>query len=270
MRVGYVHGYSEYEAGRLVGSAATLSEALHAGTHYPPGSRVLEAGCGVGGQTRVLRRHSPGADIVSIDLSYPSLRRARHDLHSPGAPFRAANANLFHLPFAPESFDHVFVCFVLEHVPEPETALAALREVLRPDGTLTVIEGDHGSCYWYPETPEGREVWECLTIIQRDLGGDALIGRRLYKLLDGASFKQVRVRPAAIYCDPSRPEWMDGFVDKTICGMLRGIEDEVLARGMMGEADWRKGFNDILAIRDSVDGSFCYTFFKGVAVRSGG
>ncbi|MBV8457682.1 MAG: methyltransferase domain-containing protein, partial [Acetobacteraceae bacterium] len=43
------------------------------------------------------------------------------------------------------SFDHVFVCFVLEHMPDPETALAELQRVLKLGGSRTVIEGDHGS-----------------------------------------------------------------------------------------------------------------------------
>jgi cyclopropane fatty-acyl-phospholipid synthase-like methyltransferase len=48
---GYVHGYSTDEARRLGDQANTLAELLHAGTSYPPGSRVLEVGCGVGAQT---------------------------------------------------------------------------------------------------------------------------------------------------------------------------------------------------------------------------
>ena len=50
----YVHGYSEREIERLVDQATTLSELLHHDTFYPPGSLVLEAGCGVGAQTVTL------------------------------------------------------------------------------------------------------------------------------------------------------------------------------------------------------------------------
>ncbi|MFJ6773529.1 hypothetical protein ACIQOV_21670, partial [Kitasatospora sp. NPDC091257] len=47
----YVHGYARTEARRLGDQADTLADLLHAGTAYPAGSRVLEAGCGVGAQT---------------------------------------------------------------------------------------------------------------------------------------------------------------------------------------------------------------------------
>jgi methylase of polypeptide subunit release factors len=73
----YVHGYSAREAARLVDQASTLSELLHAGTRYPPGSRVLEAGCGVGAQTLALATNSPGARFTCVDVSPESLAAAR-------------------------------------------------------------------------------------------------------------------------------------------------------------------------------------------------
>jgi ubiquinone/menaquinone biosynthesis C-methylase UbiE len=56
------------------------------------------------------------------------------------------------VPFADASFDHVFELLTEpepEPEPEPEQALAALRRLLKPGGTLTVIEGDHGSIFFH-------------------------------------------------------------------------------------------------------------------------
>ena len=49
----YVHGYSEREARRLYEQAEILEEIIYAGTRFPARSKVLEAGCGVGAQTRL-------------------------------------------------------------------------------------------------------------------------------------------------------------------------------------------------------------------------
>jgi cyclopropane fatty-acyl-phospholipid synthase-like methyltransferase len=57
----YVHGYHAREHERLQDQAGTLVELLHSDTAYPAGSRVLEAGCGVGAQTVTLCRRSPDA-----------------------------------------------------------------------------------------------------------------------------------------------------------------------------------------------------------------
>ncbi|WP_243683904.1 SAM-dependent methyltransferase [Methanosarcina barkeri] len=73
----YVHGYSNRENSRLHDQANTLTALLHSDTIYPPGSKVLEAGCGVGAQTVILSRNSPEASITSIDISDESVEKAR-------------------------------------------------------------------------------------------------------------------------------------------------------------------------------------------------
>ena len=80
----YVHGYTPRESQRLVDQAATLAELLHADTVYPPGSTVLEAGCGVGAQTVLLARNSPQARITAMDLSPESLAAARQRIADAG------------------------------------------------------------------------------------------------------------------------------------------------------------------------------------------
>ena len=72
----YVHGYHHREGERLRDQAGTLVELLHGDTAYPPGSEVLEAGCGVGAQTVTLARRSPGARFTAIDLSSESVAAA--------------------------------------------------------------------------------------------------------------------------------------------------------------------------------------------------
>lgn len=141
----YVHGYSDRESVRLSDQATTLSRLLHQDTRYARGSRVLECGCGTGAQTVFLAASSPRARIVSMDLSPASLGQARSQCASAGRSNVAFLAgDVFHLPFEDRSFDHLFVCFVLEHLTEPARALRALARVLRPGGEITVIEGDHG------------------------------------------------------------------------------------------------------------------------------
>jgi cyclopropane fatty-acyl-phospholipid synthase-like methyltransferase len=72
----YVHGYHAREHERLQDQAGTLVDLLHHDTAYPSGSRVLEAGCGVGAQTVTLAARSPDAQFVSVDLSPDSIAEA--------------------------------------------------------------------------------------------------------------------------------------------------------------------------------------------------
>jgi ubiquinone/menaquinone biosynthesis C-methylase UbiE len=263
----YVHGYSSRENARLVDQATTLTELLHGDTLYPAGSSVLEAGCGVGAQTVILAKNSPVARFTSMDVSETSLKAAAAlaaQEHLANVTFQVAD--IFDLPFAARSFDHVFVCFVLEHLKNPGEALVRLKSVLKPGGTMTVIEGDHGSAYFHPESRLASQTIQCLIDIQARLGGNSLIGRQLYPLLKNAGFRDVAVSPRMVYVDSSQPGLVEGFTRNTFIAMVEGVREQALAWNLMEAARWDAGIADLYASAGP-DGVFCYTFFKGTAVR---
>ena len=261
----YVHGYSATESERLADQARTLTGLLHNDTKYPAGSKVLEAGCGIGAQTVILARNSPGALITSVDISEDSLERARETIRGEGITnVIFQQGNIFHLPFEPGSFDHIFVCFVLEHLDEPGRALECLRPLLKEGGSITVIEGDHGSAFFSPESAAAKKAIQCLVDLQMIAGGDALIGRRLFPLVTGAGFTDVHVSPRLVYVDASRPELVEGFTKQTFTAMVAGVRQEVIAGNMMSEKDWEQGIRDLYRTCEP-DGVFCYMFFKATA-----
>jgi ubiquinone/menaquinone biosynthesis C-methylase UbiE len=263
----YVHGYDDRENLRLQDQASTLVELLHCDTAYPPGSRILEAGCGVGAQTITLAKNSPGALITSVDISQPSLIEAKRKATAAAvANVSFQQADISNLPYKPESFDHVFVCFVLEHLPRPVEALRALKEHLKPGGTITVIEGDHGSAYFHPDSAAARRAIQCQVELQRRAGGNAMIGRELYPLLCQAGFQSVRVSPRMVYVDSSKPELVDGFTKKTFTAMTEGVRETAIQAGLVERDVFDEGIRDLYRTAE-VDGVFCYTFFKAVALR---
>jgi ubiquinone/menaquinone biosynthesis C-methylase UbiE len=266
-RPDYVHGYTQREGERLVDQATALTDFLHSGTSFPAGGRVLEAGCGVGAQTVTLARNSPRADITSVDISAESLGVAQQRVASAGLTnVTFEQADIFSLPYAPGAFDHAFVCFVLEHLADPAGALAAIRAAVRPGGTLTVIEGDHGSVYFHPEDADARQTIRCLVELQARAGGDSLIGRRLYPLLTAAGLRSVRVEPKMVYVDASRPDLVEGFTRNTFAAMVEGVRDKALEAGLIDPETWRCGIAGLHRAAEA-DGVFCYTFFKATGVN---
>jgi ubiquinone/menaquinone biosynthesis C-methylase UbiE len=264
----YVHGYDEQENIRLQDQASTLVELLHSDTSYPAGSRVLEAGCGVGAQTITLARNSPQASITSVDISESSVAKAKAAVEAAGLTnVKFQQAYIFRLPFGSGSFDHVFVCFVLEHLSRPVEALLALKNLLNVGGTITVIEGDHGSAYFHPDSESAHKAIRCQIELQKRSGGNAEIGRELYPLLHQAGFGSIRVSPRMVYADASRPELVDGFTKKTFTAMIEGVRDPALDAGIISRADFDKGIEDLYRTTHP-DGVFCYTFFKAVARRT--
>jgi ubiquinone/menaquinone biosynthesis C-methylase UbiE len=263
----YVHGYSERELTRLYDQANTLAQLFHHDASYPPGSVVLEVGCGVGAQTVHLARNSPDAQITAIDISETALAKARVLLEHAGLRnVRLLQADLFALPFPSDRFDHIFVCFVLEHLQDPLAALACLKRVLKPGGSITVIEGDHGSTYFYPRSEAALQTIQCLINIQARLNGNALIGRELFPLLTRAGFTSVQVVPRMVYVDSSKPHLVEGFTKNTFIAMVEGVRDQALTVNLIDADTWARGIADLYRTTER-DGTFCYTFFKATAIK---
>lgn len=263
----YVHGYATRENERLQDQADTLVDLLHHDTRYPAGSTVLEAGCGVGSQTVTLARQSPDAQFTSIDISAASVAEAERRVQDAGlANVAFQQGDLFALPFAPASFDHVFVCFVLEHLARPVEALQLLTALVRPGGTITVIEGDHGSAYFHPDSDAARAAIQCQVELQRRAGGDANIGRRIYPLMVDAGLQEVHVSPRMVYVDASRPALVDGFIRQTFTAMIEGVRAPAVAADLINADVFDAGIRDLYRTSEA-DGSFSYTFFKGVGRR---
>jgi hypothetical protein len=129
---------------------------------------------------------------------------------------------------------------------------------------VTVIEGDHGSTYFYPDSAAARAAVECQVELQRRAGGNALIGRQLYPLLHQAGCTDIRVTPRMVYVDGSRPDLADGFTRRTFTAMIAGVREPAIAAGLTDAEGFDVGVA-ALGRAAEPDGVFCYTFFKAVA-----
>ena len=263
----YVHGYSEREALRLGSQAATLDEIIHGDTLFPAGSLVLEAGCGVGAQSRIIAPKNPDTNFISIDISEDSVNEARRNidfLNIKNVDFR--QADIFNLPFDDESFDGIIVCFVLEHLKSPQLALNELKRTLKPGGKIIVIEGDHGSTFFYPDSIAAHSAINCQIQLQKESGGNSNIGRELFPLIHTAGFKNISVSPRMVYVDASRPNLVEGFIKDTFTAMIEGVKEAALQKKLIDEAGFDNGIKDLYRTTEP-DGVFCYTFFKATGIK---
>ena len=196
----------------------------------------------MGAQTIILAKNSPEARFLSIDISEESLSKAKALAEKEGiSNVQFQKANIYQLAFAEETFDHIFVCFVLEHLLRPLDALMNLKRVLKTGGSITVIEGDHGSTYFCPESKAAHRTIQCLIDIQTSIGGNALIGRQIYPLLKASGFQTIKVTPRMVYVDSSKPELVEGFTKNTFIAMVEGVREQAIRLNMIDEATWEKG-----------------------------
>ncbi|QGY42355.1 methyltransferase domain-containing protein [Maribellus comscasis] len=263
----YVHGYSPREALRLNDQANMLDEIIHNDSLFAKDSFVLEAGCGVGAQTKIIAAKNPGSHFISVDISEESLKEAGKNIKSLGiqnVEFR--HADIFKLPFKDEIFDSVIICFVLEHLHNPVLALKELSRVLKKGGIMMVIEGDHGSTFFYPDSKYAHMAVNCQVELQKQSGGNSNIGRELYPLLVSAGFSDVVVSPRMVYVDASRPQLVEGFIRNTFTAMIEGVGEQAVRTGITEKSVFEQGIKDLYRTAEP-DGVFSYTFFKGFAVK---
>jgi tRNA G46 methylase TrmB len=263
----YVHGYSDREALRLNDQAATLDDIIHNDSIFFKDSLVLEAGCGVGAQTKIIATKNPESNFISVDLSEDSIEEAKEMIKSLGIKnVELKQADIYHLPFKDETFDSVIICFVLEHLHDPAQALTELKRVLKNGGTIIAIEGDHGSTFFYPDSKYAHLAIACQVDLQRQSGGNSNIGRALYPLLRSVGLNNVSVSPRMVYVDASRPQLVEGFIKNTFTAMIEGVGEKAIQQGIVDSVTFEKGIKDLYRTAES-DGVFCYTFFKGFGTK---
>jgi SAM-dependent methyltransferase len=208
----YIHGGTDLrEVARLSKQALVwVAPRMLADFTASPGMRVLDLGTGVGAMAAVLARRHPGIDLWGLDLRAPQLAQARA-LH-PVA--RYVQADAARMPFPDASFDRVHATWVLEHIPDVAAVLGEVHRILVPGGQCFFLEVNNATLRLTPPLPEVERAVEAMNQAQRAAGGDPYIGQKLDRLLRGAGFSSVRVRPLDIVGNASDPETLRATCDE--------------------------------------------------------
>jgi len=122
------------------------------------GKLVLDVGCGMGRFAEVATRW--GARVVGIDLSAAAEVAARN---LADRDFVALQADVFALPFSPESFDCIYSIGVLHHTPDCEKAFKTLPQYLKPGGSIAIWLYS-GYNKWYRFSDQYRKITHRMSI----------------------------------------------------------------------------------------------------------
>lgn len=202
------------------------------------GMSVLDAGCGSGAVTALLRSQFPASRLSGLDND-PQLLAVARRRFVPGQ-VRLHQGDLTDpraLAACGAPFDAVLARFVFQHLAHPVAAAATLRGALVPGGLLAVCDVD--AVLWGAAVPDveqfSAEAYRRLGAVQAADGGDRLIVRRLPRILAAAGFTDVVVRP---YAYTSDEVGLDALAPQVSPERLRPL----VARGALTLAEYRQAF----------------------------
>jgi SAM-dependent methyltransferase len=200
---GYIHTYTEAEQERLQRQSEMLEPYLFPNLDLSSYHHVLEVGCGVGAQMRLMLRRYPHLHITGVDISAFQIEGARALLRPEIAAGRASlrHAPGAQLPFDDESFEAIYIIFVLEHTTDPLAVLQEARRVLKPGGALYCTEVFNDGLYTSPGSPAMFQYWRAFNEHQRELGGHPNVGAHLANLALEADFNVGWLKDASVLLD---------------------------------------------------------------------
>ncbi|KAL4776585.1 S-adenosyl-L-methionine-dependent methyltransferase [Aspergillus nidulans var. acristatus] len=180
-----------------------MEDKLAALLNLPPGSYVLDAGCGVG-HVAIHLASKHGLRIKGIDIVEHHLLKARRNISRsdlPKSQIAVQRMDYHHLEnFEAETFDGIYTMETFVHATDPEAVIAGFFRILKPGGRLSLFEYDHELDETSPEVTAQsmRKINKFAAMPTNSLSHPGVFQR----MLEGAGFTNVTVQD---YSDNIKP-----------------------------------------------------------------
>lgn len=257
----YIHGTSPDEQSRL----AKLNEMTNAAfldfVRVPSGAKVLEVGSGLGILADAFAAAYPSSKIVGIEYS-PEQLKVAEEKKRPNLRFLQGDAH--ELPFNEGEFDVVYCRYLLEHVNNPVQVMSEIKRVLKPSGAFFAQENNILAFETHPDCLNFELVWQNFALLQEALGGDALIGKKLFGLAKRAGFKQLELSVAPeIHAYGSRffRPWVENII-----GNIRGGAKNLKVHSLATDEEIEEAIKELAALQENPEAA-TYFYWNRITAR---
>lgn len=255
----YIHGYNETEFERLQHQAEFLAPFIYEKLDFNQSQYILEPGCGVGAQTKILAEKNPKAQIIAFDREATAIEKANawlaneNDLKNQ-IQFFHADAEKLKLEFE-NYFDTCYICWVLEHVSNPVEFLESIKPLMKTSGKLMLTEVQNDSLQLSPNCPKTMIFWEALCTHQLKTGGDPNVGLKCTDFLKQAGYRAIEQIPYVNRVDFSKPNEFKAILEYWT-NLMRSVSPFL-------SADlWEGVEEEMQELASNPNGSFSYTFIQ--------
>jgi ubiquinone/menaquinone biosynthesis C-methylase UbiE len=263
----YLHGFSETEQNRLKTQAEFAEFSIFQNINFSQCKKLIEIGCGVGAQTEILLRRFPKLHVTGVDLNDKQLSAAQNYISSiptTKGRYEFHQMSADNLSFEAATFDGAYLCWILEHVPNPAQVLSEVRRVLRPGAEIVVTEVMNSSFFLDPYSPCLWKYWMAFNDYQYDHAGDPFIGAKLGNLLTQVGYHQVRTEVKTWHFDNRQPDkrkqailfWTD---------LLLSASDQLVAEKYVDEDVVTKAREELQKVANDPNAVFLYSFMQAKA-----
>ena len=263
----YLHGFSPIEQARLRAQARFAEHTIYKNVNFSSNKKILEVGCGVGAQSEILLRRFPDIHLTGIDLSDKQLAAAKESLSKLSYAekrYELRQMNAENLTFTTENFDGAFLCFVLEHVPDPRRVLSEVRRVLSPGGVVYITEVLNSSFFLDPYSPNTLKYWMAFNDYQYDQKGDPFMGAKLGNLLMQIGFRDIETEVKTWHLDNRLPQKRKEMIDFWSDLLMSASDQLVQAKYVTQEiVDGMK--RELSAVANDPNAVFFFSFIQAKA-----
>lgn len=230
---------------------AWAHEALAPGS----GERALDIGAGTGSTTRALAAAvGPGGSALGVEPN-PGLRAiAEERAAEAGGPARFTDGDALSLPVPDASVDVVWCERVLQHLAEPDKAVAEMARVLRPGGRVALLDTDWATTILHPGDPE---ITAAFTSGALTGAANPYSGRRLVGQLSAAGLVIDDRGSQALLQDHRSVAWP----------LIRMLGESAVRRGALTEAQRDRAYADLSEAAERGALHMSVTMFAVVAHR---
>jgi ubiquinone/menaquinone biosynthesis C-methylase UbiE len=263
----YLHGFSPVEQERLRRQARFAEHTIYQNVNFSSSKKILEVGCGVGAQSEILLRRFPDIKLTAIDLSEKQLTAAKVSLSN--LAFAKDRYELMQmsgedLKFEAESFDGAFLCFVLEHVPDPRRVLSEVRRVLSPGGVVYITEVLNSSFFLDPYSPNVWKYWMAFNDYQYDQKGDPFMGAKLGNLLMQNGYRNIETEVKTWFLDNRYPQKRKEIIEFW-SELLMSASEQLLSAGYVDQETIDGMKKEMKVVANDPNAVFFFSFIQAKA-----